>query len=150
MRSKSAFFQQTRAVVAWVLACAVALLGCYGFAPSTPRGKQCPTAAVQEVTDVKYVKTCCGKLVAVKFKRAPREGEAGYKQCQCAEKKASEKDDQTKSAEHRVAPPMHIARAMNDSLGFLIVPADTARETTADSAPEAVVFSPPTPPPQLI
>lgn len=150
MKSRSASFQRTRAVIAWVLAFAIAALGSFGFAPSTPQGKQCPTAAVQEVVEVKYVKTCCGKVVPVKFKRAPREGEAGFKQCQCAEKKAADKDDQARAAEYCVVPQMHVAQALPADFAYPIVGGDKSRPASTCRTTENVVFSPPTPPPQFI
>jgi len=148
VRSRRTVRQRGRALVAWVLAFAIAVLGCFGFAPSTPRGLQCPTASVQEVTVVEYVKTCCGKLVPVTVKRAPREGEAGFKQCQCSEKKAADKDDQAKSAEHRVAPPMHVAQALTADFAYLLVTRDDSRPTPSDRTSDSVAFSPTTPPPQ--
>lgn len=45
----------------------------------TPIGKHCPTAAIQAVQDP-----------ATGLQRAPKLGESGFVQCQCAEKKSTE------------------------------------------------------------
>ena len=88
-------------MAAWLLSMALAILTCTFAMPETVRGVQCPTAPVQMVKDVKYVRNCCGHLVAVSITRAPREGDAAFKQCRCAEKQAAEKQAQAKSSENR-------------------------------------------------
>ena len=60
--------------------------------PVTQRGIQCPTAEVQQITEVKLAKDCCGKLVQKVQVRKPKEGEPEFKQCRCAEKKAADKE----------------------------------------------------------
>lgn len=87
--------------MALLLSVALAMLTISTSTVVTPRGVQCPTAKVQKVTEVRYVRNCCGKLVAQTIERAPKEGEAEFKQCRCAEKKESEKHDQAKAAESR-------------------------------------------------
>lgn len=67
--------------------------------PMTPKGVQCPTAPVQSVTEVVYVKNCCGKLVPKTIQRKPREGESTFLQCRCAEKKEADSQQKPESNE---------------------------------------------------
>lgn len=65
------------------------LLGWYsaGLMPTpTPYGIQCPTAKVQTV---RVPVICCNKIKGY-VDRAPRPGEAGFRQCRCAEKQSAE------------------------------------------------------------
>lgn len=68
---------------------AACLLVCSGFQVclQTPHGIQCPTAPIQKITVTK--RDCCGRVVGYET-RAPKPGEAGFMQCHCAEKKASQ------------------------------------------------------------
>lgn len=81
------------------LAAVLGLCSVLHVAPITPKGRQCPTAPVQVVTEVTYEKDCCGKLVTRSIQRKPRDGELGFVQCRCAEKKAAETQQKTESSE---------------------------------------------------
>lgn len=76
--------QGTRQILAVVISSL--LLWCAGSrgASLTARGVQCPTAAVQTVAVAK--RDCCGRLVGYEV-RKPTEGEKGFKQCRCQEKR---------------------------------------------------------------
>ena len=67
--------------------------------PVTQRGIQCPTATVQQITEAKLVKNCCGVWVSQTTLRKPREGEPGFKQCRCAEKKAVDHEEEKMATE---------------------------------------------------
>ncbi|HVT10996.1 MAG TPA: hypothetical protein VHE55_01910 [Fimbriimonadaceae bacterium] len=69
-----------------MLACCVAFFS-VSPPPMTPDGKQCPTAPIQTISVP--VKSCCGKVLCYEH-RAPKPGEAGFVQCRCAEKRASQ------------------------------------------------------------
>ena len=58
----------------------------------TAKGVQCPTATVQTIKVVTYERTPCGCLVKKVTERAPRQGEAGFLQCRCAEKKDAQQE----------------------------------------------------------
>lgn len=58
--------------------------------PRTAVGVHCPTAPQQSVLRTSWTKDCCGHLVSVTVLRKPTLGEPGFKQCRCAEKKASQ------------------------------------------------------------
>lgn len=77
--------QGTRQVLALVLTALLLWCSVSRAATATPRGVQCPTAAVQTVVFAK--RDCCGKLVGYEA-RKPKEGEKGFLQCRCAEKKS--------------------------------------------------------------
>lgn len=79
----------------------------------TPKGIQCPTAPIQHIAETVLVRNCCGDIVTQTVVRAPREGEAEFKQCQCAERKTAEKEGQTQLFETRLLPTL-ICGAMND------------------------------------
>ena len=81
MRKPNAFPLPFVAILATL---AMVCASLFGFVPATPKGVQCPTAAVQTVT----VRTCCGRLVT----RAPEPGERAFLQCRCAEKKTAAHD----------------------------------------------------------
>lgn len=77
----------TRQLLALVLTALLVWCAVSRAATVTPRGVQCPTAAVQTAVFAK--RDCCGKVVGYEA-RAPREGEKGFLQCRCAEKKAQQ------------------------------------------------------------
>lgn len=83
----------TRQLLALVLTVLLCWTSVSRAATVTPRGVQCPTAAVQEIVVAK--RDCCNRIVGVEV-RKPREGEKGFVQCRCAEKK---------SAQHGAAEP---------------------------------------------
>ncbi len=87
-----------RAFVGTALSIVLFFTACFSRFPLTPAGIHCPTASVQTVTDVVYERNCCGKLVAKTVVRKPVAGETTFKQCQCAEKKAST-SEQSKAQE---------------------------------------------------
>ena len=119
-------------------------------APVTPRGIQCPTAPIQQVLETKYVKNCCGELVAQTTVRKPHEGEASFKQCRCAEKKAADHQDEKQATES--VKPIPLA-ALSESLADLHfepiqMPLESPVYVPIDR--KTPVFAPPTPPPQFI
>jgi hypothetical protein len=133
-----------------VLSIALASMQFGAKMPVTQRGIQCPTAAIQEITEVKLVKNCCGKLVPQTTVRKPREGEAGFKQCRCAEKKAVDHEEEKTATE----PTKPVSVAMISTSDLVMIP--SALEiphvevvlVVADQVPPT---SPPlTPPPQLV
>lgn len=79
--------QGTRQILALVLTALLLWCSVSRAATVTPRGVQCPTAAVQEILVAK--RDCCDRIVGYEV-RKPREGEKGFKQCQCAEKKVAQ------------------------------------------------------------
>lgn len=84
-----------------VLAVVFALCSVLYVVPVTPKGIQCPTAPVQSVTEVVASKDSTGKVVEQSIKRMPREGEKGFLQCRCAEKRAAEGQDRKESNESK-------------------------------------------------
>jgi hypothetical protein len=64
------------------------------FVVPTKIGVHCPTAKVQFVQEIVANNKCCPPKVIV---RAPRIGEPGFKQCLCAEKKASKQEAEKES-----------------------------------------------------
>lgn len=128
----------------------VAFITCFTWTPATPRGVQCPTAPVQKVVSIEYVRNCCGKLVPKETVRAPREGEPEFKQCRCAEKKSAEKQEESKSAEPRPQLVFDVRISDHSEFGHFIVIAAAPIEVPIDSGCPAPIFSPPTPPPQVI
>lgn len=58
----------------------------FRFAPITAEGKQCPTAPVRVVVEMRTIRTCHGDEIAVPMGRQVRPGDAGFHQCRCAEK----------------------------------------------------------------
>lgn len=103
-------------VVALVVATSLSMLAGWIPAATTPRGVQCPTAAVQKVIETKWVKNCCGKWVQQEVSRAPREGEKDFKQCRCAEKSDAEKRAEARATETRpsVVTILHPLTARTD------------------------------------
>lgn len=79
--------QGTRQLLALVLTALLVWCSVSRAATVTPRGVQCPTAAVQTVLVAK--RDCCDRIVGYEV-RKPKEGEKGFLQCQCAEKKAAQ------------------------------------------------------------
>ena len=140
----------SRSLTAWLLSLAVVLLTCNPSLPVTPRGVQCPTAAVQTVVETKFVRNCCGKLVAVESERAPREGEAAFKQCRCAEKKAAEKQEQAKSSEERETTVLFLCSSGPIHIRGPIFDSGQATFIRRGRTFEDISFSPPTPPPKFI
>jgi len=138
------------ALIALLLSVAVAMLTTPISTVVTPRGVQCPTARIQTVTEVRYVRNCCGKLVAQTIERAPREGEAEFKQCRCAEKKALERHDQAKSADSR--PSLTVWFEAESSCQIFTISVAMPRQkipwTTGQFA--SVLRSPDSPPPRFI
>lgn len=129
---------------------ALATMNFGASAPVTPRGVQCPTAPIQQVVETKYVKNCCGELVAQTTVRKPHEGEAEFKQCRCAEKKAADHQDEKQATES--VKPIPLA-AMSESLADLHfeplqLPLESPVYVPVDR--KTPVFAPPTPPPQFI
>ena len=117
--------------------------------PVTQRGIQCPTATVQQVTEVKLVKDCCGKLVPKVQVRKPKEGEPEFKQCRCAEKKAADHENEKTATESY--KPISVAVLSNS---VSMVPFEAIDLPFAKLAlhvgEQAPPTSPPlTPPPQL-
>lgn len=135
-------------LVSIVLSLALLLTNTSTFLSQTPRGIQCPTATVQQVTEVTYVKDCCGKLVAVTKVRKPKEGEAGFKQCRCAEKKSAEKQEEAKSTETRPSVIMLPANSASVTLRLPLFNSSAIESLWAQVQRETPTFSPPTPPPQ--
>ena len=70
-------------------------------APITPKGVQCPTATVQTILVAKL--DCCKRIVGYEVRKI-KEGERGFKQCQCAEKRQSASQAQT-SPRYEALPP---------------------------------------------
>ena len=60
------------------------------WAPVTKAGTQCPTAPLQVITVTEIQKDCCGHSILVAVTRKPKLGEAGFRQCRCAEKQAAQ------------------------------------------------------------
>ena len=81
--------QWLMALVATILSASLATVSSFAGMPCTPAGIQCPTATVQTVTVDVY--DCCGHVIG-HLTRAPRQGEKGFVQCRCAEKKSQKKD----------------------------------------------------------
>ena len=133
----------------WILAFAVAMLTCILSMPVTPRGVQCPTAAIQKIQVVSYEHLPCGCIVKKVTERAPHEGEAGFKQCRCAERKAADKQEQSASAESKPILTMAcgpIVKICFTGSCLMRLWVCTAYATSTRTAP---TFSPATPPPQL-
>ena len=123
----------------------------FTWLPQTPKGVQCPTAAVQVVTAVAYVRDCCGKLVAKTFQHTPREGEPGFKQCRCAEKKAAEHQQKTDSV-HSSRSTLIVA-VLNPRLefrGWALLQLEPQAHFYTPLSHALPAFAPPTPPPQLV
>ncbi|GEM_PF-1499898 len=76
----------TRQILALVLTALLLWCSVSRAATVTPRGVQCPTATVQSVVVAK--RDCCDRIVGYEV-RKPKEGEQGFLQCRCAEKKAA-------------------------------------------------------------
>lgn len=134
-------------LIALVVSVALASMNLGVQAPVTQRGIQCPTAAVQTVKVTTLEKSCCGKLVAKTEVRKPKEGEAGFKQCRCAERKASEHEQQKQASEN--SKPVSVAMlAMPEGLSFfpkLVIP--FSHHEQRNPIWIAPAFAPPTPPP---
>lgn len=134
----------------WLLAYAMLLLVFPFNIPVTARGIQCPTAAIQKVSVVTLERTPCGCLVKRVTERAPREGEKGFKQCRCAEKKAAEKQDQDKTNEVRQAPILFLnCSDLRHIRGTVLEPVRTTFDASRGVVTD-LAFSPPTPPPKFI
>lgn len=102
----------TRQILALVLT-ALLVWGSVSRAASvTPRGVQCPTAAVQSV--VVAQRDCCGRIVGYEV-RKPKEGERDFLQCRCAEKRNA-----THSVDATSVPSFH---AIPSSFPSLTIPA---------------------------
>lgn len=86
-------------VQSFALALSILLCSLFSGTPTTPKGVQCPTAAVQTVSDIVNVKSKFGKLVEQTIQRKPREGESTFLQCRCAEKKAADTQQKAESTE---------------------------------------------------
>jgi hypothetical protein len=130
---------------------ATLFLWSYPWFPHTARGVQCPTATVQTVTEVSLVRNCCGKLVAKTIQRKPREGEPGFKQCRCAEKKAADAQQKSEASESsRPALAIAILNPLFQFQAVSILPAAIQAHTYLFSSSFSPAFAPPTPPPQLI
>lgn len=134
---------------AWILTFAIVLFTCAFNVPVTPRGVQCPTAAIQTIQVLSLKRSPCGCLVKVVEERAPREGEAGFKQCRCAERKAVERQEKATSTNSKPAVTLgfdQIALSYHGGGNLpepLVCPAYRAETLSSPT------FSPPTPPPQL-
>jgi hypothetical protein len=118
--------------------------------PVTQRGIQCPTATVQQITEVKLVKDCCGKLVPQSTVRKPREGEPGFKQCRCAEKKAADHGEEKTATESYKPILVAVLSSWSSTTSFEAIDMPLVKLTlnVGDQAPPT---SPPvTPPPQLV
>ena len=118
--------------------------------PVTQRGIQCPTAAVQKITEVKLVKDCCGKLVPKVLARSPQEGEPDFKQCRCAEKKSIQhEEEKTPTASSK---PISLAALSNSPSMVPFQTLDILFEKltfhVVDQTPPT--SPPPTPPPKLV
>ena len=131
---------------------AVLLIFCSpsGFSPRTPRGLQCPTAPVQTIRDVTMVK-CCGKLVAKTTFRKPHEGEVGFKQCLCAERKNAEAQQKALGSESiRQAIELALIGPVFHLPEISLIPRDHQVSDLITKQCFAPAFAPPTPPPQAI
>ena len=71
-------------------------------------GLQCPTAPIQKI--VVAVKDCCGKVEGLAL-RAPKPGEKGFLQCNCAEKKSS---TQKTAVTSKTVPILLVAQRLPD------------------------------------
>lgn len=136
---------------ALLLAVAIATANFGVKLPITPRGIQCPTATVQQVVEVVREKNCCGELVAKTVVRKPREGEAEFKQCRCAESKAANHEQDKDSTTGSVKPIM-VAFVQSDSQEIdwghkLCLTVEVAHRPLSKLP---LIFEPPTPPPQFI
>lgn len=128
------------------MACLLFAVSATSFAPKTEAGRQCPTAAVQEIEVTRTVETCCGDVVQVVEKRKPQVGEEGFLQCQCAEKKSSDFADGKRTGE---LPVFTLPEAILLPASNLIAAWDDPdlRPTMLPSGPSS---TPPTPPPNFI
>jgi hypothetical protein len=133
-----------------VLSIALASMHFGAKIPVTQRGTQCPTAAVQQVREIKIVEGCCGKKVEEIQVRKPKEGEPGFKQCRCAEKKVADHEEEKTATESN--KPISVA-VLSDSSSTttyeaLDMPFVKLTLHVGDQTPPT---SPPiTPPPQLV
>lgn len=133
-----------------VLAVVFGLCSVLHLSPLTPKGVQCPTAPVQSVTEVVYVKNCCGKIVPQTIQRKPREGESAFVQCRCAEKKAAETQQKTESNE---SSRFSFVAILTPNIDFK-VPVALVFCNLGIMCPESAILSdqtePLTPPPRLV
>ena len=79
--------QGTRQILALVMSALLLWCAVSRAATVTARGVQCPTAVVQTAVFAK--RNCCGKVVGYEV-RKPKEGERGFLQCRCAERKSAQ------------------------------------------------------------
>lgn len=137
-------------LIASVLGVAITSLNFGSSLPVTKRGVQCPTAAIQTVVEVEHEKNCCGELVAKTIVREPREGEVGFKQCCCAEKKAA--DHKVEKQTTSVSKPTLVC-ALGDKFpnqSYEPIISSPKISSLAGSSCIGPVFEPPTPPSQSI
>lgn len=133
----------------WILSVALILLTSPFGTRLTPRGVQCPTAPVQQVVEVVQTRDAHGHLVGMTIVRKPQEGEAGFKQCRCAEKKSAPRDTQANSAESKFVPILAFAELVRIDPPVATPEVGSKRPTFVIAEPDAP-HSPPTPPPQRI
>lgn len=124
------------------------LMSATSYYPVTPEGVHCPTASVQTVTEITYVRDCCGNLVAQSSTRAPEIGEAEFKQCRCAEEDSAQREvaqEKNLSSFHVVSLPVSTSDLAVRS--WLSWPCQPIRH--ADFLLRSACLPPPTPPPSL-
>lgn len=109
--SRERLAQRLDQASALFIAFAIALLFC-SFPQMTPRGVQCPTAPVQHIVDTVSVLNCCGKLEIRTVVRQPKEGELGFKQCFCAERKSADAQTALPSTDSKVVPTADLPSAL--------------------------------------
>lgn len=114
----------------------------------TPRGTQCPTAPVQQIQVSSPVVPQDGFPSSTAMVRPPIEGEPGFVQCHCAEKKAATQQESTpKARELELVPTAPIPSARECIVCFC------ARGDASGSSPRETLWpnpasAPRTPPPQ--
>jgi hypothetical protein len=132
-----------------MLAAILALCSVLQLTPVTPKGVQCPTAAVQSIIDIVYVKNYSGEMVAQTIQRKPREGDASFLQCRCAEKKAAET---RKSADWEGSGRISFLAVLTPQIDFQAQRAVLCQGPVPYHAPPFVLRKPEplTPPPQFV
>lgn len=133
-----------------ILAIALGLCSILSSAPNTPKGVQCPTAPIQSVAQIIFMKDCCGKLLPRTIFRKPREGEAGFLQCLCAEKKAADAHQKTESNE---ASRFALLDVLSPAIGinvYLELMLDRKEYSYFESAVVGNLSEPPIPPPRFV
>jgi hypothetical protein len=117
---------------------------------STPMGVHCPTAKAQTVTEMVQTVDCCGRPVTLQVERKLQPGEKGFKQCRCAEKKASQANQDAAVKDPGITLACPGSFEESGHLHGVVLPGPGQRITAALCAYSAPCHAPPVPPPNAV